>query len=202
MSLDVEFHLERLLKVVEKVIEDDDSLAEDNLFIAVESVEITSINNGSGTFEVTYESGLSPPASALSGINDVLVNWNANKSRFDQIDETNAFYDNAVSSGYIVSTGTLSTSDLDGKNFPLDHESLSYLTMQLLSAETTNATTIEVEASDGTLASLSLSDLRNLLVSYADSAQTIRKNRITEIKNINEVFNGYDGGGGYTEAVP
>ncbi len=198
MSLDSDFHLERLLKVINKVIEDDNSPALDNLFIAIESVEVTS----TGTFEIAYESGLAPPAAAVSGINDVLANWSTNKARFDQIDEKNAFYDNAVASGYVVTTGTLTTSDLDGKNFPLDHESLSYLTMQLLAAETTSSSSVDVEANDGTLVSLSLADLRSLLVTYADAAQTIRKNRLTDIKTINDQFNGYDGGGGYTSAVP
>lgn len=185
MVVESENHLDRLFDVISEIAE-------------IDLVEITD----SGTFEVEYTGGTTPPTGIVAQVNDVLANWITNKARFDQIDEKNAFYDNAVSSGYIVTTGTLTTSELDGKNFPLDHESLSYLTMQLLAAETTSSSSVDVEANDGTTATLSLADLRSLLVSYADAAQTIRKNRLTDIKTINDTFNGYDGGGGYTTAVP
>jgi len=185
MAVESENQLDRLFDVVSEIAE-------------IDLVQITE----SGTFAVEYTGGTTPPTGVVAEVNDVLANWNTNKVRFDQIDEKNAFYDNAVSSGYIVPTGALTTSSLDGKNFPLDHESLSYLTMQLLVAETTSSSSIDVEANDGTVASLSLADLRSLLVSYGDTAQTIRKNRLTEIKTINDQFNGYDGGGGYTSAIP
>lgn len=164
----------------------------------IDDVYITS----SGTYAVAYENGVNPPSGTLSDVNNVLDNWSTNKQRFVLIDNENDYYDNLIGSGYIVASGDLSVNTANGKSFLLDTESITYLNMQLLAAETNSDTTISVDASDGSRYDLSISDMRSLLVKYAAAAVTIRQNRFTAIKNINTTFNGYTGGGSYTNIIP
>ena len=67
MVVESENHLDRLFDVISEIAE-------------IDLVEITD----SGTFEVEYAGGTTPPTGIVAQ-NDVLANWTINQAQFDQM---------------------------------------------------------------------------------------------------------------------
>ena len=151
-------------------------------------------------YYANYGSSL-PSDDEISDVNEILDNWSTNKERFVKLDNEKANLESNIQSGYSVPSDLLS-GDSGGWNLNLDTDSLANLSLQYIIAENNNASSVSIVDASGQSRTLSLSNVRLLMSSYGNAVQTIKVNYANNVKNINDTFNGYDGGGQYSNLTP